>query len=357
MLTALLTAACHQEPPPAPPKYAVFGPTETFFDTKFLAPGHAIVTTLGGRFLRVAGFDGASQTGGAKVEKLAEIAPPEGAKVNPQVGRVKFVDDHQGWGVGQGGGIFHTADGGKTWERQESGTTSFLFDVDFVDANHGWVSGERSTLLRTSDGGKTWQPLTVEMSKIGIPPSMGLALESPTFYSVEFLDEMTGWVAGEYGQIDVTHDGGNTWQPQHGSLLGGERRDLMLLPTFQCIRFLDANNGVATGTAQGKGTLGGIAWTSDGGQQWHFADAPTDLPYYDIAWTPDGNSLLVGASGSVLIGNGATGWKEQSLPPGTYASLASIAFDSAGHGLILGAHGTMLASQDFGKQWARVSTQ
>jgi photosystem II stability/assembly factor-like uncharacterized protein len=186
---------------------------------------------------------------------------------------------------------------------------------------------------------------------------MGLALESPTFYGVDFLDENTGWVAGEYGQINITRDGGKTWEPQHASLLGGQRRDLMFLPTFQSLRFLDANNGVAVGTAQGKGTLGGVAWTNDGGAKWQFADAPTDLPYYDIGWTPDGNAVLIGASGDVLVGNGATGWKELTMPAGTYASLSSIAFDSAGHGVILGSHGTILVSKDFGKQWARVAVQ
>src|SRR5512134_2717204 len=45
------------------------------------------------------------------------------------------------WAVGAFGTIFHSADGGATWEAQSSGTTEHLFSVDFADEKHGWAVG------------------------------------------------------------------------------------------------------------------------------------------------------------------------------------------------------------------------
>lgn len=345
---ALAISGCHDAVEVVPLKYAVFGHTENFFDAKFMGSEVASIASNGGRLLTI---------NGKKVERGGTLERRAGAETNPQVARLKFVNDRLGFGVGQDGAIFHTADAGKTWDRQQSGTENYLLDVDFVDENHGWAVGEDSVTVKTSDGGKSWQKGKVRMSGVGVPGEMALALESPTYYSVDFIDDKTGWVAGEYGQISVTRDGGETWTPQHGSLLSGKRRDVMFLPSFQCIRFRNAAQGVAVGTAQGKGDLGGIAFTNDGGETWQFADSPTDAPLYDIAWLPDGKSILVGSSGEALIGNGADGWKPLDMPAGTYAALASIDFDPAGRGIIAGAHGTLLASNDWGKTWDRIETQ
>ena len=86
---------------------------------------------------------------------------------------VRFVDEDHGWVVGQDGLILHTADGGKTWKKQESnatfeesdGTTkrAYLFTIDALDAEHAWAVGDRSILISTTDGGQTWRSRKVAM--------------------------------------------------------------------------------------------------------------------------------------------------------------------------------------------------
>ena len=75
---------------------------------------------------------------------------------------VFFLDQDEGWAVGDRGVIWQTSDGGRHWQRRESGVTGKLESIYFVDRQHGWISGgwtrsyshrTRGILLRTTDGG------------------------------------------------------------------------------------------------------------------------------------------------------------------------------------------------------------
>jgi hypothetical protein len=55
-----------------------------------------------------------------------------------------FVDDQEGWAVGDDGLILHTIDGGQTWERQMSGTQANLRQVQFVSPFVGFAVGEEA---------------------------------------------------------------------------------------------------------------------------------------------------------------------------------------------------------------------
>jgi photosystem II stability/assembly factor-like uncharacterized protein len=60
-----------------------------------------------------------------------------------------------GWGL-----VIHSGDSGKTWERlglPGAAADRFLWSIDFADDLHGWVGGDEGFLLSTSDGGHTWR--------------------------------------------------------------------------------------------------------------------------------------------------------------------------------------------------------
>jgi photosystem II stability/assembly factor-like uncharacterized protein len=62
---------------------------------------------------------------------------------------VVFVDDSTGWVVGDYGFIFHTEDGGETWEQVESGTNADLNRVVFTENGEtGYIFDDNNTLLR-----------------------------------------------------------------------------------------------------------------------------------------------------------------------------------------------------------------
>jgi len=58
--------------------------------------------------------------------------------------------------VGELGRIFHTADGGETWERQDAGTKRPFLAIACLDAQSAWIAGKEGIVYGTSDGGATW---------------------------------------------------------------------------------------------------------------------------------------------------------------------------------------------------------
>lgn len=65
------------------------------------------------------------------------------------------------WTCGYNGSIFHTIDGGVTWEKPRNGNKITqpryrLLDITFKDRLNGWAVGEEGLVISTSDGGETW---------------------------------------------------------------------------------------------------------------------------------------------------------------------------------------------------------
>lgn len=65
------------------------------------------------------------------------------------------------WTCGYNGGIYHTTDGGKNWERLRNGNSItkkryHLLDIVFKDAAHGWAVGENGVVIYTNNGGDSW---------------------------------------------------------------------------------------------------------------------------------------------------------------------------------------------------------
>ena len=70
-----------------------------------------------------------------------------------------FIDRENGWICGEGI-ILRTADGGASWQAQESGTPASLKRIFFTDGNNGWAVGSTTPdggiILHTDDGGLRW---------------------------------------------------------------------------------------------------------------------------------------------------------------------------------------------------------
>jgi len=328
---ALALGACHREPAPPPPREG-FQITDKFFDVK----------SLGNNTFLLLGYRSAlarSEDGGQTWKRL-------NAPTKRNLTRLAFLDGKSGWGVGHEGIIFKTDNGGESWTEQKSGTKNSLFDLAITGPQSVWSIGDQSSILHTTDGGQTWNVQKVEISSIGVREDMTLAISDPIFYSVSCVDDNTCVVVGEFGQIRMTTDGGKTWGAGHGALLAGKSiyRDVMSMPTFLCVKARDAQHAVAVGT------YGAIASTSDG-TTWTWNQSPVPVPLYDIRALPDGDYIIVGASGVVLRGNPDAGWKPAEMPGGVFTWISASDFDMAGHGVAGGGHGLILTTSDFGKKW------
>ncbi|MCB9298051.1 MAG: T9SS type A sorting domain-containing protein [Lewinellaceae bacterium] len=135
---------------------------------------------------------------------------------------IHFVDENNGWIIGNSGfngRLYHTADGGESWELQLSMFRDY-FDVFFLTPQLGWVAAEDNSVCRSTDGGYTWDCY----------PIMGEELLGPV--SIYFANDTLGWigVAPNKG-IFVTTDGGESWK-QHYTLAIEENEEIFVQEVF-----------------------------------------------------------------------------------------------------------------------------
>jgi photosystem II stability/assembly factor-like uncharacterized protein len=180
------------------------------------------------------------------------------AMVDPNFYDVHFIDQQMGWMVGDFGKIYHTTDGGVSWQEQQNSLLGqagiydalnlpTLFGVSFANATEGVVVGLEGKIGKTMDGGQQWEftadalslfstdplyaPLLLGNDKGWIvgaagrvlqlqngewkPASLGMPIVT-WLRAIDFLDENHGWIVGGYGTILHTTDGGKSWLPRVG---------------------------------------------------------------------------------------------------------------------------------------------
>lgn len=214
------------------------------------------------------------------------------------------------WAAGHDGVIVHSADGGKTWQRQrvqpwspesqEITNGSAILDTLFTDATTGYAVGAYSLLLKTQDGGATWQPLAISgssapdvqadmvASDTGVfsDSDLALAAESdPHLNTIVRTDSGALIVLGERGAGFKSVDGGQSWQklrlPYAGSMFG-----LLSLGGERVIAF---------------GLRGNVLESFDGGNSWSNVDSGTDTSLIGGTVTDDGRIVLVGGNGTLVV--------------------------------------------------------
>jgi photosystem II stability/assembly factor-like uncharacterized protein len=258
-----------------------------------------------------------------------------------------FPDPNNGWLVGIVGTIRHTADGGKTWERQESGTDKHLFTVFFLDAKHGWAAGDLMTLIHTSDGGKTWAPQQVEEIL-----EENIFAAEVIYNGLFFHDTLDGWLVGEFGTIYHTTDGGQTWKYFDCDLLQpktGEDEWEMPRLTLYDVYFTDRDTGFILGV---DGTM---IKTEDGGKEWKLIDSTTVQSLYAI--TNVGNNFwAVGNRGTLIKStDGGNTWVNKTGAIHSKGWFTSIAFPNERTGWVVGKAGAVFKTLDGGETWEWLS--
>ena len=156
-----------------------------------------------------------------------------------------FLNNNEGWAVINGlftttSWIWHSVDGGKTWQTLNVTNTGPLTGIAIVDATTlVAVSGTSDLIFRSINAGLTWT---------AVPHPMG----GTWFGAVRFVPgTQTGWTVGEGGKILKSTDGGATWTLQRDA-----SHPLNLLD----VSFADLNNGWAVGGEQLHTTDGGATW-------------------------------------------------------------------------------------------------
>jgi photosystem II stability/assembly factor-like uncharacterized protein len=281
---------------------------------------------------------------------------------------VCFATERDGWMIGELGRIFHTTDGGRTWERQDAATKRALLTVGCLDARTAWIAGKEGVVYGTTDGGATWTPASTGSNRhlfsirfatpqrghaVGdfgtmvhtedggrtwsvtrVPPEFTLpetAIDTGVdpgdvnLYAIAYGDPDHVWVVGEFGMIMASTDGGQTFQQQHTPVES----------TLFGVHFADARRGWAVGIDAV------ILQTDDGGASWRIVPPPiAQRSFYDVS-VAGSHGWIVGDAGTVLASSdGGGSWRVQPLPIQLAANwIRSVALTPTGRGLAVGAEG------------------
>jgi photosystem II stability/assembly factor-like uncharacterized protein len=295
---------------------------------------------------------------------------------------VSFVDRDEGWAAGDDGAIWHTIDGGTTWEPQSSGVRASLRGICFLNPFTGWIvgreempngAGSTGIILSTSDGGQKW---TRQAQNV-----------LPGLHAVKFFTDRLGIVAGEGSDalgsgVFFTDDGGRSWKPVVGprqpgwltadfadpktgamagpwsslailrdSVFGKSDIDTLGGRSIHCLKIFGAH-----AVAAGQGGL--ILYSRDtAGARWSIPtpkclsrDSLSVCDFNAVAHLGE-HIWVAGRPGSIVLHSGDYGktWEcsytHQNLP------LHGLCFVDPRNGWAVGELGTVLQTEDGGKSW------
>jgi len=249
-----------------------------------------------------------------------------------------FVSDDEGWAVGDLGRIFHTTDGAKTWQLQSAGTKRPFVSIACPDKTHLWVSGQAGQIAHSTDGGASWQ-----MQKSGTDRQL---------LDIKFANLTRGLAVGDFGTLLRTEDGGNTWTkiplPEDTKL----PPDVAEVVQPGDVVLYSASFGTADAVWI-AGEFGVILGSTDGGQTWHGQTSPVDTSLFSIHFVDAQRGWAVGIEATLLATtDGGMNWKKQEVETPKGFSLALYDVSVRGdYGWAVGNSGYMLNSKDGGTTW------
>jgi photosystem II stability/assembly factor-like uncharacterized protein len=204
------------------------------------------------------------------------------------------------------------------------------------DEKNLWLAGNYGIIFNSSDGGKNWASQT---SGIKTPLTDGI-----------FIDSKNGWIVGIDGVIIHTDDGGATWVKQNS----GTNKHLMN------ITFTDKDYGWAVGE------FSTILHTTDGGKTWAPQQPEADKIYNDVCFLDRQNGYIVGEAGTMFRTiDGGAHWVQ--IVPKVFErkslddeferprpSLFCVTFKDKVTGWACGTFATILQTKDGGATWEQL---
>lgn len=113
-------------------------------------------------------------------------------------GQIQFINSQIGYAYRAGysnGRIYKTIDGGNTWNVNIE-VNEEIRAFHFVDENNGYFVGDQGLIYKTINGGSSWQELNIPFGNYNL---------------VKFYSEYIGFIADDYGRLYKTLDGGESW--------------------------------------------------------------------------------------------------------------------------------------------------
>ncbi|MEO6358661.1 MAG: YCF48-related protein [Ferruginibacter sp.] len=244
---------------------------------------------------------------------------------------ISLIDTGKIVAVGDNGYIIKSNNGGQSWKNITTFSSSFLKAVQFPTDTIGYVVGSSKTILKTEDQGESWFPLYVDINE---PP-----FSAPDFNDLYFFNKNRGYVAGDFGNLAFTNDGGRSWKD---TVLGFQK--------LNGITFINDSTGFVCGMGSG------LYKTINSGQTW-LSVAPSFLgvteTFTKVRFVNSSTGFAVGDNGLCLKTTDAgIHWTKINTP--SSAGFLDICFlnETKGFIAVAGSSGLVLQTNDGGISWS-----
>lgn len=201
------------------------------------------------------------QMGNDRTLRFSNISAIDGKEAWVAMHKIGPVPNNYYGSVAKGGGVFHTTDGGITWQHTDPGelfnNNSVPRFVHFKDKNHGVAMGDPNggyfEIYTTNNKGKKWKRVRQENIPAPLANEVG-------WISGHAVVGNTIWFGTDSGRMYKSVDFGKTWTVN--------RLDSLLGAYVHEIAFLDdgltgvAHLRTATRTFVFSTTDGGLTWTN-----------------------------------------------------------------------------------------------
>ncbi|MFN5319200.1 MAG: hypothetical protein ACK5CY_10220, partial [Bacteroidia bacterium] len=281
-----------------------------------------------------------------------------------------FINENEGWYVNGYGSIYHTKNGGETWEKQVEKKGTFFRCIAFVDSLRGFAGtvgtdyfpnvSDTIPLYGTTDGGKTWKPVSYTGPYVKGLCAIDIVREQyinrgKTDYRIHIF--AVGRVGSPANRM-VSHDGGLSWQ---SASMNGDCKMLFDIKMF------DKNNGIvcAASNEDIEKSNALILKTADGGITWKNvyqsirpfegtwkASFPSDKVGY-VTIQSYNHDTTVRRQRVAKTTDGGNTWQEINLVEDASAREFGIGFLDENHGFV-GTMNSGYETKDGGKTWLAV---
>lgn len=236
--------------------------------------------------------------------------------------------------------ILRSTNYGLNWSVVSPSPTSVadFYSIDMIDDNTGFICGSRSAVYRTTNGGTSWDSLVIPNI-----PAGSLLIE------VDFVNAQTGWVFSRYltgydSTIYKTTNGGVNWFKQKLNTPAGSSNSIY----SACM--LDENNGWCLNykPRPWKTTNGGINWDST-----KLSDNYLAGSLYDIKMLNTMTGYCVGANNRVYktTNGGATPWTNTGYSSTTVITNYTCEVWNPLECAVMGTYGTVYYTSNGGSSW------
>jgi photosystem II stability/assembly factor-like uncharacterized protein len=253
------------------------------------------------------------------------ILPSDGSETRKLTAMFGTSDGMSIWGVGDGGFIARTTDGGISWRQEQSPSDEDLVAIaGRDDGSKLWTIGRNGTIL-ASDGQGKWQPQTSHTDQ-----DLHALYKSPTGRL---------WAVGD--QIILVSDDGESWTP-----FGFRSTPTLRTYSFWSIAGSQDGQTLWLGASQGY-----VFKSTDAGGNWKTAGPSSTETANALLVSPDGSRVLVGKDDGAIFRTTNKGdyWTILSTSSNPIRSLSLAS--TTGEIWAVGDNGTLLYSADDGLSW------